>query len=143
MAILFLSALLKLLAVSGSKAILFTKEPLTGLETRTVLLSQAILELAIVFLLSRPIAASTKLLICCWVGGAFILYHVFVALIAPAANCPCLGSLTQSFGLSDHHALWLARALALYIVVGATALLMRLLIKQPTSAQSPVHAIRA
>jgi hypothetical protein len=88
-----------------------------------VLMSSALLEIAVaVYLLVAPNVPRSLFLVL-WLGMSFLLYHLLLLIIHPGKPCPCLGSAVQLLG--PVAATWIPRFIIAYMIIGSALLLLR------------------
>ena len=119
--LLGLTAALKLLSLASPSKILALADPVFGVPYRWTILCGGLGELAIAVLLTCRLSEPLRLFALAWVGACFCGYHFALAVLDPAAPCPCLGTLTTQFGLSPSTAYLAALALGLFFLCAPVA----------------------
>jgi hypothetical protein len=112
----------KLVTVASGIPVLELPDPFFVVTNRTILLSVAITELVIVFLLLVSRESWMKGLSCAWLGSNFLLYRTGVWLLEGAQPCPCLGALGPKLGLKAAEVEFLLKLGAVYLLVAGLAL---------------------
>jgi hypothetical protein len=121
------SVLLLLVAAISAKIMTFInaprllqyENPVLRLPERTVIVISVVLEVAVIVGVMRISSHRTKALVILWMCALFAAYRVLASMSPlPPQMCPCLGRL-EWLGIPDHFADSLAKALLIYMAVGA------------------------
>ncbi|HEV2395227.1 MAG TPA: MauE/DoxX family redox-associated membrane protein [Verrucomicrobiae bacterium] len=120
--LLVVSGLGKLLSLAGHAKILDAADPVLGLAYRWIMLGSGVAELVLAALIASRFGRQFRTIVVFWIGLAFCSYHGMLALLDPAAPCPCLGTISAQFGLTPKIAGRLALSLAGYFLVGPLAI---------------------
>jgi hypothetical protein len=86
-----------------------------------MVLATAMLDLGVVAFLLSKAGFQTKYLVTGWLGANFILYRLALSWSSPGKLCPCLGTITETLGISDADANRVLTAVAWYLLIGAIA----------------------
>jgi hypothetical protein len=108
----------KLIASLSNAAILNYQDRLLYLSYREILWLAAGYEMGLACILVFSSNPRIKGLLVAVTGGQFLLYRYFKAAIGDAAQCPCLGTIPRSLGLSDAFTYHLLIVIASYFLCG-------------------------
>ena len=118
-ALLLLTAMAKLVSLSGDAHVMDYPDPLLGLSNRQTLLLVAGIELVMAGCMVSRLALPLKYLCAAWLGGEFLIYRLALAVLKPGTPCKCLGTLTGQLHISERTAGWALTFIAAYLVFGA------------------------
>jgi hypothetical protein len=124
--ILMMTAAAKLISAGGAAHLLDLPDPLFALSNRTVMVLAAAVELALALSImirgwNMPTALASL-----WFGSILLVYRLALAIVAPSAPCPCLGTLTEQLHISARTAGMTLSAVLAYILIGSAVELARL-----------------
>jgi hypothetical protein len=124
-AILLITAVLKLVAATGEARILAQADPLlTFLSYREIMVMASILELAVVGLILRESGRFRQVALVAWISTVFLAYRLGLWWIGHEGSCPCLGNVTRSIGLSPAMEDLGVKILLGYLVLGSYVLVI-------------------
>lgn len=121
---LSITALAKLVSATGSVKVLDIPDGLLPLTVRETLIMAAVIELSVVFFLTRSRSVISKLVLIEWLGTNFLLYRFGALLLTVGKPCPCLGSATAQLHISRSITDPLLSGLILYMVIGSLGFLL-------------------
>jgi hypothetical protein len=103
-AMLLLTALAKLFSAGGNARVLHAQDQLLHLGYRPLMISAALLEVAVAVFLLKGRSDLRRYLVLLWLSANFISYHLGIYLLG-LHTCPCLGQLADRLplprGLAD------------------------------------------
>jgi hypothetical protein len=123
-AALLLTALAKLYSAGGSAGILKIQDELLHIGYRPLMVSAAVLEIAVAVFLLRSRSALRRSVAVLWLSANFIAYHIGDYWLG-VHLCPCLGQLADRLPLPPRMADILLQVLAFYLFAGSVGALWR------------------
>jgi len=124
--ILVLTAAAKLIGATGNAHLLDLPDPLFGFSSRTMMLLAAGVEVGLAVSILICGWSVPTVLASLWFSSILVIYRVALAVIAPSAPCPCLGTLTEQLHLSPTTASVFMSIVLGYILAGSFVGLARL-----------------
>lgn len=119
------AALIKIISVWAGGALQYQQDQLLGLQFRTIMITSAIIEVAVAAIcLVRSKGWLAPLLIVS-LTAQFLLYRVSSKMLGVQKMCPCLGYFTQWLGLNQQSTDWLLGGFSLIFFVGGSWILLQ------------------
>jgi hypothetical protein len=118
---LLITAGSKLISAAGSAAILDSFDVLFPLRTRLLLRLTGGVECMIAFLLLSQVPERVKAFLLSWLALCFMVYKIGRFVIHAPLPCPCLGSVSESIGLTVRTATNITDGLIIYYLAGTVA----------------------
>ncbi len=120
-AMLFLTAAAKLYSAGADTKILATVDQLSRLGCRPLMISVALVEIAVAVFLLKSQSSVRRSLVLLWLSGNFTAYRLGNYLLG-IHNCPCLGNLADRLPLRRGLADTILQAILLYWLLGSLTL---------------------
>jgi len=117
-AILFLTALTKIVSSTGSARVLDADDPLLKVANRKVYLGAGLVELAIVWQLFRNNSSLLKVLLVSWLATMFAIYRLGALVLGVKAPCSCLGNAYSWLGVQPQTMNSIASGFFIFLLVG-------------------------
>ena len=124
--ILMVTGATKLVSAGGTAHLLDLPDPLFALSNRSVMALAAAVELALALSILIRGWSMPTVLASLWFGSILLVYRLALAIVAPSAPCPCLGTLTEQLHISTRTASVMLSAVLGYILIGSAVELARL-----------------
>lgn len=121
--VLFITSIAKLVSIFGKAGILDQPDPILSIQTRTLLVAVAILEIGVCIFLFCSEKVFAKIASIAWLASCFLVYRLGLALVG-SNECGCLGNLTDALHISPQTANDILKALVAYLLIGAYGLMI-------------------
>jgi hypothetical protein len=119
--VLFLTALAKLWVAFGSSKILKLDDPIMGVSFRYLVLTAAILELAVAVACIFGKLSKLAVGLIAWLSTCFLIYRVGVWWMGWHRPCGCLGTLSDALHIRPELADNIMKVVLVYLLVGSYA----------------------
>ena len=120
---LLATGLAKMISAMGDAGILSRSDPVFGLKNRHVMISVGLIELALFAFLVFGKQYILQLTAIFFLSINFVVYRLSALLKGSESPCACLGSLTESIGISTKAADLVAMAVLAYLFIGSAVFL--------------------
>ena len=120
---LVLSAVAKLISISGEAGILRELDPVFGISFKHLLLLAGLIECAVaaICLFSNRVWVQSILL--AWLASCFLLYRFGMLWVGYHKLCPCLGNVTDALHVSPQMSDMAMKIILVYLLIGSYATL--------------------
>lgn len=114
----------KILGSLGGSRLLFTIDPIIGIEFRHLLFWTGLVELAVAALSLRKRFAGIAVLFTAWLSASFSVYRAGLWWMNWQHPCGCLGSLSDALHIPPETADGIMKVVLAYLLVGSFSLLL-------------------
>lgn len=123
--LLAVTAAAKLYSSFPASPVLLSREPVFMLPLRSLFIVSGILELAIALycIWSRSNFNRALLIVC--ISTTFVLYRAALLSFGYTGPCPCLGTVTDSIGISPEKADYFLLSMLITMLIGGSVILFR------------------
>lgn len=114
----------KVLGSLGGSKLLFTTDPIIGIQFKHLLLWTGVVELAVAVISLRKRFAGVALLLTAWLSGSFLVYRAGLWWMNWHRPCGCLGNLTDALHIPPETADNIMKVVLAYLLIGSYGLLL-------------------